>query len=35
MEARPRQIVDYETAEGRSPFEDWLAELKEARDYNA
>jgi putative addiction module killer protein len=31
VEARPRQIVSYETAGGRSPFEDWVAELKDAK----
>jgi putative addiction module killer protein len=31
VEARPRQIVNYETAQGRSPFEDWVADLKDAK----
>ena len=27
MDARPRQVQNYETADGRSPFEEWMATL--------
>ena len=31
MEAQPREIQNYLTAEGRSPFEEWLDVLRDTR----
>ncbi len=31
MEAQPREIRNYLTAEGRSPFEEWLDALRDTR----
>jgi putative addiction module killer protein len=31
MEARPRKIVSYETPEGNCPFEDWIAQVRDAK----
>ncbi|MBZ8182174.1 type II toxin-antitoxin system RelE/ParE family toxin [Oscillatoria salina] len=31
MEAQPREIQNYQTVEGRSPFEEWLESLRDSR----
>ncbi|MEC4893687.1 MAG: type II toxin-antitoxin system RelE/ParE family toxin [Oscillatoria sp. PMC 1051.18] len=31
MEAQPREIQNYQTVEGRSPFEEWLEFLRDSR----
>lgn len=31
MEVQPRQIQNYQTADGRSPFEEWLDALRDRR----
>ncbi|MEC4985512.1 MAG: type II toxin-antitoxin system RelE/ParE family toxin [Oscillatoria sp. PMC 1068.18] len=31
MEAQPREIQNYQTQEGRSPFEEWLESLRDTR----
>jgi putative addiction module killer protein len=31
VEAQPREIQNYLTAEGRSPFEEWLSSLRDTR----
>ncbi len=31
MEVQPREIQNYQTAEGRSPFEEWLDSLRDIR----
>ena len=31
MEVQPRQIKNYQTADGRSPFEEWLASLRDLK----
>ena len=31
MEAQPREIQNYLTADGRSPFEEWLSSLRDTR----
>jgi len=31
MEARPREVLEYETEAGKCPFRDWLSSLKDIR----
>ena len=31
MDVRPRELVEYLTADGRSPFGEWLVKLQDAR----
>ncbi|GET40775.1 type II toxin-antitoxin system RelE/ParE family toxin [Microseira wollei] len=31
MEAQPREIQNYQTADGRSPFEEWLGSLRDLK----
>jgi putative component of toxin-antitoxin plasmid stabilization module len=31
MENQPREIVNYTTSDGKTPFEDWLNSLKDVK----